>query len=213
MTRRQSARRTLLPVLLGCLAGPMWMLVPCRPCSAQPAANQAAVSDRTDIKGPVGLLEYPEEPPTPWKRRALGGSLATGFAAMGLALLRRRRRRIAERRRNTGVGELRALEKGLDDLPAGDFYERLLAIVRRSLDHLPGRRAVALTPRQLAESDFGAGESEAESWRDLCVRAERAEYGRADFEGERRRNDLQLVREMLGRLHREPRAEEAADGL
>ena len=126
-----------------------------RACAATTQAVPGRGADEVgavpDIKGPIGPMAFPEEPPSPWIRRLPGGLLAAAFAAVALGFVHRRRRRAA-RLRGPAVS-LSGPVPGDDllDLPADEFYGRLLGAVRTALASL-GEPGTALTPRELAET-------------------------------------------------------------
>jgi hypothetical protein len=73
-----------------------------------------------------------------------------------------------------------------------------------------------MTPRELAdvellalvEAEEAAAAGLHERWRGLCARAERAEYGRARIKGHQRREDLQLVVDLIEKADRRRAARE-----
>jgi hypothetical protein len=141
-----------------------------------------------DILGPLGPLPWPQEAAAGLSaQRLLAGAVAVGFVAFGFYyLLRRRGRRRAAPTR--GAADLRSLAGRAGELPDAEFYTLLLSLARRSL----GDGAASLTPRELAGRVRGGRE-----WREACLRAEAAQYGRASYGPARRRSDAELARRVV----------------
>jgi hypothetical protein len=168
-----------------------------------------------DIMGPLPPMELPalgpEVAPSAGRRAAVAG-LAAGFVAVGFYYVVRRR---ARRPGGPSLAAWRTLAGEGDSLSDGEFYERLLCLARRGLRSKAGAPGEALTARELAARAPAvlAGEGEAGRWRALCRRAEGAEYARRSVDGERRRGDLEFVRDLLRRAQRRRAATEAARGM
>jgi hypothetical protein len=159
-----------------------------------PVLLTAAPERDKDILGPLGPMAWPEEAaPRPSARRLLAGAIAVGFVAFGLyyALRRRRRRRVRH-----GSADPEPAPLG-EDLSDAEFYGRLLGAARATLrgrDGPSGRDPRSLTPRELADALPGGRE-----WREVCLRAEAAQYGAREVGPERRRADAALVRRVIAR--------------
>jgi hypothetical protein len=156
-----------------------------------------------DIKGPLGPMRYPAWPDgraaaragRRVSRRAAAGVLAAGFAAVAFCFLLRRRRRLSRQMEPAPI----VLRPDLEDLPAGEFYAELLRAVREGLALAQGRHALAMTPREMfgipLPVDAARG-SARQRWRELCERAELAEYSGAEIPTKQRSEDLDFVEEL-----------------
>ncbi len=153
-------------------------------------AAPAGPQPEGDILGPIGPMPWPEAAPRPSARRLLAGAIAVGFVGFGLYYVLRRRRRRA--RHLPARPELPPPGEELSD---AEFYGRLLGAARAALAARQGpssAHAHALTPRELAEAVPGG-----QQWRELCLRAEAAQYGAARIAPERRRADGELARRVI----------------
>jgi hypothetical protein len=187
------------------------------PAAVIAAADLAPASEpeQSDIRGPLGPLQLPDYLSRAflkhrWLRRIVAGVLAVGFVFMAFHYLLRKRRRAVFMERVSAVPSVHALAAEANKLSDAEFYARLLRVLREALTPQTPRPAAAMTPRELAEMELFAlvEEEDAvagglhERWRGLCARAERAEYGRARFKGGQRREDLQLVMDLIEKADR-----------
>jgi len=173
-----------------------------------------------DIEGPLGPLPLPgedaDEPAAVWTRRVVAAGVAVGLLAMACYLYVRRRRRpvtdaVASPSQEPSLAEQ---VEGLDD---GEFYARLLSEARGALAAGAGRRFTSLTPRELAVLELppglavgaGAGPVQ-ERWRQVCLRAEAAEYSHARVESATRKDDLRFVLDLIASGGGGARRQEAA---
>jgi len=182
---------------------------------AAAGAAPASEPEQSDIRGPLGPLQLPEYLSRAflklrWLRRLVAGVLAVGFALMALHYLWRKRRRAIFMERAAAIPRVHTLAAEADQLSDAEFYARLLRVLRDALTPETPRPAAAMTPRELADVELLATVDNGEAvtgglhdrWRALCARAERAEYGRARIRGHQRREDLQLVADLIEKADR-----------
>jgi len=170
--------------------------------AAQPILEQG----QADIEGPMPPLDLPAAVPA--KRhpahRVVAVAVAVGFALLVWHYLRHRRRVVQRRRAQAPA--LAAPAEDVLALPDGEFYARLIGMLRDALDAEAGSPVAAMTPRELACLDLGGvvgqAEGSAAALRELCARAERAEYARAEIEAGLREADLRFVREFADAVRR-----------
>ncbi len=177
--------------------------------SSASASSASAQQGDTDIQGPLGPLKLPGYLSKAfrahrWFRRLVAAAIAIGFAGIGFHYLLRKRRKAALIERASAMPPVRALADEAEHLSDAEFYARLLRVLREALTPETPRPAAVMTPRELADLELYAvieAEQAAgglhDRWRALCLRAERAEYGRARIRGHQRREDLQLVMDLI----------------
>ncbi len=197
-------------LLAAALAGAAAAAEGSAPATASAAAT-APQPAQTDIQGPLGPLKLPSYLSTAflkhrWLRRLVAAVIAVGFAGIGFHYLLRKRREAALIARASAMPPVRALADEAEHLSDAEFYARLLRVLREALTPETPRPAAVMTPRELADLELYAiieAEQAAgglhDRWRALCARAERAEYGRARIRGHQRRDDLQLVMDLIGK--------------
>lgn len=189
-----------------------------------------AIDQEADIRGPLGPMDFAAQreaghaaaPRQKALRRALAGALAVGFAVVAVGFLVHRRRRIGRGNGAAGPTAAGLLVEDADRLGAAEFYGRLLAIVRQSLTTRMDIAAGAMTPRELgrlelpapgeAEEADAGGLSRCERWRQLCARAELAEYAGTEIGPAQREEDLEFALRLVRQVGA-GKASEAADEL
>jgi len=161
------------------------------------ARAQAAAPDIMESLGPM----RPDQPG--WTvRRMVAVWLAVGFVIVAFYFLYRRRRRRHTPAQQAAPMRPVHLPDRPDGTEAGEFYHRLLGGLRGALD---GREADSYTPRELAEATLEhLPDREHDGRRErvsaMVRRAEEAAYGGADVELSDRRQDLELVTDLVARL-------------